>query len=337
MSLKDYINTMRPAVEEALQAFVRQAIPSDSPEINQMVEYHMGWVGEGAGPEAQGKRVRPLLVLLCAEAAGGDWRNALPAATAVELLHNFSLVHDDIQDQSPLRRNRPTVWTKWGTAQAINTGDVLFTLSFQALHDLEATLPAASVLDAVKLMHKTCLSLTEGQYLDMSYETKNELPLDDYWKMIGGKTSSLLSCCSQLGAISAGACIEQQENFARFGYNLGLAFQVLDDWLGIWGDTSVTGKSAVSDLTAGKKTLPVLYGLGKEGPFARRWLLGPLTADEAQAAAGMLRDVGAYDYTLDTAQKLTEEALDALYKAVLPSKAGQALEELTRQLLSRKK
>ena len=170
-----------------------------------MLTYHMGWEGEGAGPEAQGKRIRPLLVLLCAEAAGGNWRAALPAAAAVELLHNFSLIHDDIQDNSPLRRNRPTVWVKWGAAQAINAGDVLFTLAFLALQDLAGTLPPQNVLLASHILQETCLRLTEGQYLDMSYETRPALPLDAYWPMIGGKTSALLACCCELGALVGGA------------------------------------------------------------------------------------------------------------------------------------
>ena len=133
MALKDYMQAMQPAIETELQQLINQSIPSEYPELRAMLTYHMGWEGEGAGPEAQGKRIRPLLVLLCAEAAGGNWRSALPAAAAVELLHNFSLIHDDIQDNSPLRRNRPAVWVKWGAAQAINAGDVLFTLAFVSL------------------------------------------------------------------------------------------------------------------------------------------------------------------------------------------------------------
>jgi geranylgeranyl diphosphate synthase, type I len=136
MIMREYLQAMRPAVETELQQFINRTLPGEYPEIHQMMAYHLGWEGEGAGPEAQGKRIRPLLVLLAAEAAGGMWQKALPAAAAVELLHNFSLIHDDIQDNSPLRRNRPTVWVKWGTAQAINAGDVMFTLAFMAIQDL---------------------------------------------------------------------------------------------------------------------------------------------------------------------------------------------------------
>ena len=136
MRLQDYIQVMRPAVEDELRKMIHRSVPAEYPELRAMLEYHMGWEGEGAGPDAQGKRIRPLLGLLSAEAAGGSWRDALPVAVAVELLHNFSLIHDDIQDNSPLRRSRPTVWVKWGIAQAINAGDVLFTLAFLSLQDL---------------------------------------------------------------------------------------------------------------------------------------------------------------------------------------------------------
>lgn len=336
MSLQAYVEMMRPAVERELERIVGANLRADFPEVIHMVRYHMGWEGEGAGLDAQGKRIRPLLVLLCAQAAGGDWQQALPAAAAVELLHNFSLVHDDIQDQSPLRRSRPTVWVKWGAAQAINTGDVIFTLSFLALQDLAQHYEPGVVVEASRLMQKTCLRLTEGQYLDMSYETKTELPVEAYWPMVGGKTSALLSCCAQLGALAGGAQPEQQDAFRDYGYFLGLAFQVLDDWLGIWGDVELTGKSVESDLVTGKKTLPVLYALSKDGLFARRWWQGPVKPEEAPALAELLKEEGAYDFTLQTAAQLTDRAMGALKSASGENDAALVLEELSRQLLSRK-
>ncbi len=201
MNLQEYLRVMRPAIETRLQEFIDRSLKEEYPELRAMLTYHMGWEGEGAGPEAQGKRIRPLLVLLCTQAAGGNWQDALPAAAAVELLHNFSLIHDDIQDNSPLRRNRPTVWVRWGAPQAINSGDVMFTLSFLAIQDLAEVLPAQEVLLVSRIIQQTCLRLTEGQYLDISYEKQTILPEAAYWPMIGGKTSALLSCCTELGAI----------------------------------------------------------------------------------------------------------------------------------------
>lgn len=336
MSLQEFLVEMRPEVERELQAVIESSIPAGYPELRGMLNYHMGWEGEGAGPEAQGKRIRPLLVLLCAQAAGGSWRGALPAAAAVELLHNFSLVHDDIQDQSPLRRSRKTVWAQWGVAQAINAGDMLFTLSFLALQRLRETLPADDVLLASRLLQQTCLRLTEGQYLDIAYEKKNDLPMEAYWPMIGGKTSALLSCCAEFGAICAQAGEERRAAFRAYGEHLGLAFQVLDDWLGIWGDAAHTGKSTESDLASGKKTLPVLYALGRGGQFAQRWARGPVSLQEVPQVARMLEEEGAGRYTLETAERLTEKAYQALEQAACDNPAGQALTELTQQLLRRK-
>lgn len=343
MTLQKFMQVMRPAVEADLQGFIDRSIPDHYPELRAMLRYHMGWEGEGAGPETQGKRIRPILVLLAAQAAGGSWQNALPASTAVELLHNFSLVHDDIQDNSPLRHNRPTVWKIWGMPQAINAGDVMFTLSFMAVQGLASSLPAQNVLKASSILHETCLLLTQGQYLDISYEHRTDLSIEDYWRMIGGKTSALLSCCAQLGALAGGAAEEQIATYKEFGHSLGLAFQVLDDWLGIWGDVALTGKSAESDLVSGKKTLPVLHGLSLEGKFAARWLQGNITPEEVPSLARMLEDEGVHTYTLETAERLTAQALSALKNAVGDrptagqSEAAQALEELTYVLLRRKK
>lgn len=170
MAVNPLMQEMLPEVELALRQVVDGTVNPRVPELRSMLTYHMGWEGEGAGPEAQGKRIRPLLVLLSTQAAGGDWREALPAAAAVELLHNFSLIHDDIQDRSELRRGRPTVWVKWGIAQAINAGDVMFTQAFHALQNLDRSLPADATLEALRVLQQVCLQLTEGQYLDLSYE-----------------------------------------------------------------------------------------------------------------------------------------------------------------------
>jgi geranylgeranyl diphosphate synthase type I len=228
----------------------------------------MGWIGAGAGPEATGKRIRPLLVLLCACACGADCQSALPAAAAVELVHNFSLVHDDIQDNSPKRRGRDTTWMKWGVPMAINVGDALFVLSNQAIIDLRKDYPAEVVVRAAEILHNTCLELTIGQFLDMSYEERNDLSVEDYWPMIAGKTAALLAACCQIGALLGGASEDQQEIYRSYGHYLGLAFQVQDDILGIWGDENITGKSAASDLVEGKNSLPILIGLGKKNRFA---------------------------------------------------------------------
>ncbi len=335
MNLDTYSRTMLPAVEQALHTAIERAIAPGVPELRHMLAYHLGWEGEGSGPEAQGKRIRPLLLLLACEAAGGDWSNALPAAAAVELLHNFSLIHDDIQDNSPLRHGRDTVWVKWGIAQAINAGDLMFTIAHQSMLALQPAFPAEIVLRGSRILHDTCVELTRGQYLDLAFETRPEVSLDDYWSMIAGKTGALLGACARIGALLGGAGENEQTACQTFGVNLGLAFQVQDDLLGIWGDASQTGKSTESDLVAGKKSLPVVYGLHAKGPFAQRWLAGKVLPADAPALAAQLATEGAFAYAKDHAERLTNTALDAFSSLPYANPARDTLAVLAGRLLGR--
>jgi geranylgeranyl diphosphate synthase type I len=304
-------------------------------EFRHMLAYHLGWEGEGAGEEARGKRIRPLLVLLSSAAAGGDWRQALPAAVSVELVHNFSLIHDDIEDNSPLRRGRLTVWKQWGIPQAINSGDAMLTLAHLALLRLSETSSAEVALQAIQILQSACLRLTQGQFLDLFYEERGDLNLDAYWPMVNGKTAALLAACTELGALTANTSPAKRRLFRQFGNDLGLAFQALDDILGIWGDAALTGKSAESDLLAGKKSLPVLFGLGCNGPFARRWQQGPIRPEETGTLAAQLEEEGARAYSQETANRLTDQALQALSEANPQGEAGRALIALAQQLLNR--
>lgn len=326
-----------PAIEDELQRQIARLDQPRTKTYHEMLTYHMGWTGEGAGPEATGKRIRPLLVLLSAAASGAadTWQAALPAAAAVELVHNFSLVHDDIQDNSEKRRGRQTVWVKWGMPQAINAGDGLFTLSNLAITDLIAHYPAETVVKAAQILHNTCLELTRGQYLDISYEKRNDLGVEDYWPMISGKTAALLAGCCQLGALLGAADEVLQDVYRSFGHYLGLAFQVQDDILGIWGDEAVTGKSAASDLVEGKKSLPVLAGLGKKGKFAERWAQGPIQQGEVEEVAKLLASESAYTSAHEAARQMTDMALNSLREADPQGEAGEALNNLTAKLLGR--
>jgi geranylgeranyl diphosphate synthase type I len=327
---------MLAAIEEELKAAVDGAAGPGLSELHQMLSYHMGWEGEGSGPEARGKRIRPLMVLLSAAAAGTDWEKAIPAAAATELIHNFSLIHDDIEDKSPLRRGRPTLWTKWGVPQAINAGDCMFTLAHLKLLELERMTTPETALKAARLLQKTCLHLTQGQYLDIAYEKRGDLDLEAYWPMVSGKTAALLSACTELGARVAGVSEETCLAYADFGRYLGLAFQAQDDLLGIWGDAALTGKSAESDLLSGKKSLPVLYGLDKRKAFAERWAQGAVTVEEVAGLASTLEQEGAYEYTQERAIAYTEQALAALEKAKPQGEAGEILFNLAKRLVDRK-
>ena len=326
-----------PAIEVELQ---RQISRLDNPRLYQfrdMLTYHMGWTGEGSGLSAQGKRIRPLLLLLTCAACGGDWNAALPAAASVELVHNFSLIHDDIQDNSAKRRGRDTVWVKWGMPQGINAGDALFVISNLALLDLVPSFKAELVFTAALILQTTCLNLTDGQFLDMSYEKRLDLTMEDYWTMVTGKTAALLSACCAIGSLLGGGDETTRDAYRNFGHFLGLAFQAQDDYLGIWGDSALTGKSIESDLVTGKKSLPVLFGLEKKGAFAKRWLSGPISTDDVLGLSNQLEAEGARLFTQNTTDQMSDMALQYLRSADPLGDIGQELFELTNQLMGRQK
>jgi len=335
MSLNEYTKLMLPTIESELQ---RQAARLNEPHLHpfyEMLTYHMGWTGEGAGPDATGKRIRPLIVLLVTASREPKWLCASPAAGAVELVHNFSLVHDDIQDNSDKRRGRTTIWKKWNMAQAINVGDALFVISDQAILDLSKDYSADIVVKTARVIHDACLDLTRGQYLDMAYENRNDLSIEDYWKMIEGKTAALLSACTQVGAILGGTDDRTIEQYRIFGRDLGLAFQVQDDILGIWGNEALTGKSTAGDLVEGKNSLPILYGISQKGKFAQRWNASAIQPEEVAEVAQMLVSEGARDYAQHEAQRLTNQAIGTLDKINPKNEAGYALVDLTNKLLNR--
>ena len=341
---------MLQKIEDELKHQVARLDQPRTKHFHEMLTYHMGWMGEGSGSEATGKRIRPLLVLLStsslieSEKMGDQntshtspcWLHAKSAAAAVELIHNFSLVHDDIQDNSDKRRGRNTVWVNWGAPMAINVGDALFVIANQAIMDLMEYYPAEVVIKAANILNNSCLDLTRGQFLDMSYEERHDIGIDEYWPMVGGKTSALLAACTHLGALLGNAAETQQESYRLFGWHLGLAFQVQDDILGIWGDESVTGKSVASDLVEGKNSLPVLYGLGGHGKFAERWAQGPITASEVKAVAKLLDDEGGKEYAEEISKIETQKALAYLENANPQGEGGDALRQLAYKLLDRK-
>jgi geranylgeranyl diphosphate synthase, type I len=335
-SSEELIQLMQSAIEAELKYTVSLANHDKTTKLHHMLAYHLGWEGEGAGADARGKRIRPLLLLLTCLASGGNWKNALPASAAVELVHNFSLIHDDIQDNSPLRRGRTTVWKHWGLAQAINAGDAMFTLAHLSLLRSDEHSPPDVVVKAARILQYACLHLTQGQYLDLDYETRKDITIDDYWPMVEAKTATLIATCTQLGALISGAEEARCAEFRRFGLCLGLAFQVQDDLLGIWGDGMLTGKSTHSDLISGKKSLPVLFGISQKGSFYNRWIQGPIKPGEVPQLAEMLDIEGAHSFTQEHANRLTEQALQALKNSKPDQQADEILESITLKLLSRK-
>lgn len=303
-----------------------------------MMHYHMGWRDRelALADVNAGKQIRPVVLLLVCQAAGGDWRQAVPAAAAVELLHNFSLIHDDIEDASPTRRGRETLWQIWGIEQAINAGDAMFALAHLALNRLaDHGVPAERVVRALRRFDETCVRLTQGQHADMSFEQRDRVSVDEYIDMITGKTAVLLSLCSELGALIAGADDDTIAHYHQFGLNCGLAFQAIDDILGIWGDESLIGKSASTDITTKKKTLPVLYGLAQSQKLCQLYMQ-PETDDAfVQQTIELLNQTGAREFAVEKAAAYTQHALANLEAAHPTGIAYAALNQLTDMLLKR--
>ena len=313
----DIDQTMRDVVGTFVDA------PTD---LNTMVSYPLGWVDAESQPytKTTGKRVRPILLLACLEAADGDWKQGLPAAAAVEILHNFSLVHDDIQDNSDMRHGRETVWQVWGQPLAINAGDAMFALSYRAIEQLSTVgVPAKTVLKVFEVYNSTVLELTRGQHLDMFFESQTSVGVEDYLSMVSGKTAALLAGTAQIGALIARQPMEITEQYAAFGLNLGIAFQIRDDILGIWGEEEKTGKSAATDIIARKKSVPILYGLEQSEMLQTLYRKTvPLTADEVQAAVAALDQTNAREKTLEQERTYYNKAVVAL-NAASPTVEGR--------------
>ncbi|HLE88525.1 MAG TPA: polyprenyl synthetase family protein [Candidatus Limnocylindria bacterium] len=259
MDIRIEFNDLLVEIESEMRSVLGEQDGHARP-LYEMLSYHLG-LDETEGP--RGKRLRPLLGLLAFKALGGDYRKTLPAAAAVELGHNFSLVHDDIEDSDRERRHRPTLWAIWGVPLAINAGDALFALSRLALYRLmkEEEYEPQKLLDVMRVYDETCLALCEGQYLDISFERRTDVTVDEYIEMITKKTAALISASVETGAMMASDDPEVVAAFRRFGYDVGIAFQIADDLKGTFWASSDSGKSAAGDIRKRKKTFPVVWAL----------------------------------------------------------------------------
>lgn len=334
MRFSDFSTKALPKIEGKMKEILSYAGMEQDDTLQQMLRYHMGWAGQESNSPAQGKRIRPLVLLLTTETSGGKWENALAAAASIELIHNFSLIHDDIEDQSDHRRGRLTLWKLHDLPLSLNAGDALFALSFICMGDLQRSNSEKISFQAFQLLSQACLSLTKGQHLDISFENKRKVSVSDYLKMIEGKTASLIATSAKLGALIADSDPSIQEHYYNFGKNLGLAFQIYDDILGIWGDPKQTGKSTASDLMTRKKTLPILYGLSQKNTFKEMWEK-EISPEYIPLLASQLKAEGAYDFSAEKAENFTTAALNALYQAQPSGPAAEALEELTQILTKR--
>ncbi|HET9029561.1 MAG TPA: polyprenyl synthetase family protein [Candidatus Aquilonibacter sp.] len=260
-----------------------------------MLLYHFGYGPHG--PARAGKRLRPQLVMRVAQNEGARVDDAFDAAAAVELLHNYSLVHDDIEDRDELRRGRRTLWNVYGIAQAINAGDALCAITFLTLLRAAERHPHGRVVRMTEILHEAHRVMCEGQSLDLQFETETHVDLERYTHMIACKTAALFEASCMLGAQAAGCDAEQTERYAQIGRAFGLAFQIQDDLLGIWADVERTGKVAQNDLARRKWTFPIVWALsGAPSParavveraYAARRELDPATVSDVRDALDTL-------------------------------------------------
>ena len=252
---------IEPLIAEALTA-----LDGRSSLLAGMIRYHLGYTNEDFTPapdqvriQSRGKRLRPAIAMLTCAATGGDPLTAAPVGVAIELLHNFTLIHDDIQDKSETRRHRPTVWNLWGIEQAINAGDALFAASQLPILGLtRAGVPAATVVQLIDAFNRMTIEIVEGQTLDLGFEGRADISADDYLEMISGKTAAIVRFAASSGAVLGGASRETRDRFAEFGLALGLGYQIRDDALGVWGVADVTGKATADDIRRRKQSLPIV-------------------------------------------------------------------------------
>jgi len=332
-TLPDTLSRARDAVWPRLRA----AVATLETEIRPVVEYHFGWAGADGAPGGGvgGKAVRPALALASAAAAGAPHEVAVDGAIGVELVHNFSLLHDDIMDRDDERHHRPTAWRLFGEARAILAGDALASLSTQVLlrePSRPRTRAAALLVDATARM-------IAGQSEDMAREGRVDMTVEECLAVHAAKTGALLSCASAIGAVLAGAGDDVVQPLGRFGIHVGVAFQAVDDQLGIWGRPELTGKPTWNDLRQRKSSLPVVAALGQqttESAHLRNLLSRvELSEDEIAEAAELVAACGGRTYAAEEADRRFELALRELRRAPIDAGAREELAELGRFIVER--
>jgi geranylgeranyl diphosphate synthase type I len=335
------VNSGTPTViaraRELVEPALRAAINGLDPHMAVVSAYQLGWVDtEGAPtPGGGGKAIRPTLAVVSAESVGAEARVGVPAAAAVELVHNFSLLHDDVMDRDVERRHRPTGWKVFGEGQAILGGSAMMTRAIEVLvADGEAGARALPVL------LRAVQALIRGQSADLRFEQAEVISLTDCIDMEAGKTAALLECAASIGAVAAGAPAATVRALAGYGFELGVAFQLVDDVLGIDGDPLVTGKSASSDLRAGKRSAPVVAALNSDTPAAQRLaklLAGgpPATECDVLDAKDAVIEAGGLDWANAEAQRRFDAGLAHLDAVELDSAARDQLVELAEYVVKR--
>ncbi len=315
-----------PPLGEALR---RSALPA-STRLGAMSSYHLGWLDADGRPRDDngGKYLRGCLALWAAQRCGGAAEDALAVATAVEWIHNFTLVHDDIQDGDVERRHRPTVWSVWGASQAINAGDGMHAAAYRALLSQRGR-PLAR-LRAAAALNDAVLEVIEGQCLDLALEGRVDATAATYRRLARAKTGALMGAALQAGALMGGAGVRQASLLRRAGVELGVAFQVRDDWLGTWGDSALTGKGCNGDLARRKVTYPVIVGRARLTGGARSRLrrLYARPGGDEEVILALLDAAGARDAVADELRRRSRLAVELAQRCGLPEDAIDGFESI---------
>ena len=323
-----------------------RSVPSgENAALYTLLRYHLGWVDQQGllqeTPVSQGKALRPILCLFACEALEGELSWALPTAAALELIHNFSLIHDDIQDQDLERRHQPTVWSIWGMPKALVAGNALQSVGDTALLNISRLdVAPETALKVSRLLTESYLEMIQGQCLDLAFETSTAIGTQDYLQMIAGKTGALIRTGLEIGASLATQDPAALAAFSEFGGNLGRAFQIRDDYLGIWGDEATTGKPAGNDIRRRKKSYPVVFALERAEGRPRDDLLQicsqtDLDEEDVYRVQAILEEVGAREHTQSLAENSAREALAALDGISLPPWAEDEAQALVEFLARR--
>lgn len=286
-----------------------------------------------------GKRLRPALVLMACDALGGNAERAVKPAVGLELFHNFTLLHDDVMDNADVRRGMPTVHKRWNANTAILSGDAMLSMSAQYISQV----PSDILPTVNELFHRTAMEIYEGQQYDMDFEVRNNVTANEYIEMIRLKTSVLIGCACKMGAIIAGASAEKAQTLYDMGLYLGLAFQLQDDMLDVWGDEASFGKEIGGDIMNNKKTYLLIGAMqraqGDDAAELRRWLNDSYAIRDKKVPAvrAIYERLGMREAANAAISRYNAMALDALKKADLPNEAHQAFEQFIHSLVGRKK
>jgi geranylgeranyl diphosphate synthase type I len=312
----------RPSVDAYIQTFLSQEAEQSEP----MLSYHMGYknsAGEHASNSFDGKGIRPTLALLTADALGGDWEALTPVAAALELFHNFTLIHDDIQDGDEKRHGKPTVWTTWSLGQGVNAGDSMSYISTLALLQLtKAEIPADNIIKAADRLTRCGIQVINGQIRDLNFEDRLDVVLEEYFEMISRKTGALLETSIMIATDLVDTEAQKKEHLSTFGKKIGRAFQISDDILGIWGDEDNTGKKSYGDIVRKKKSLPIILALNSPDSEKAGVLKNIYAQDKAELAPHEVATTLAILEDLKVKEE-AEQLLDAAYnEAVVAAKAA---------------